>query len=103
MGLLTPAAGARPRAELCRRHDVPINSLEGFVRQILGWREFVRGVYHHYYRPMQSRNIWNADRRLTPAWYDGTTGIAPLDHVIGKARGRSAGRTTSSASWWRRT
>ncbi len=34
---------------------------------------------------MQSRNIWNADRRLTEAWYQGTTGIAPLDHVITKA------------------
>jgi len=33
---------------------------------------------------MQSRNIWNADRKLTSAWYDGTTGIEPLDHVIRK-------------------
>jgi deoxyribodipyrimidine photolyase-related protein len=84
IGLLTPAHVLERALEHAGRHDVPINSLEGFVRQILGWREFVRGVFHHYYRPMQSRNIWNADRKLTEDWYRGTTGIAPLDHVIRK-------------------
>jgi deoxyribodipyrimidine photolyase-related protein len=85
IGLLTPGYVLDRALEHAARHDVPINSLEGFVRQVLGWREFVRGVFHHYYRPMQSRNIWNADRNLTDAWYRGATGIAPLDHVIGKA------------------
>lgn len=84
VGLLTPRDVLERALDHAARADVPINSLEGFVRQILGWREFVRGVYHHFYRPMQSRNIWNADRKLTDSWYTGTTGIAPLDHVIGK-------------------
>jgi deoxyribodipyrimidine photolyase-related protein len=85
VGLLTPEQVLEAALDYAGQHNVPINSVEGFVRQLIGWREFVRGVFHHYYEPMQSRNIWNADRRLTDAWYRGTTGIAPLDHVIGKA------------------
>lgn len=85
IGLLTPAQVLEHALDHAGRHDVPINSLEGFVRQIIGWREFVRGVFHHYYEPLQGRNIWNADRKLTRAWYEGTTGITPLDHVIRKA------------------
>jgi len=84
VGLLTPGEVLGRALEYGARENVPLNSLEGFVRQILGWREFVRGVFHHYYQPMQSRNIWNAGRKLTASWYDGTTGIAPLDHVIDK-------------------
>jgi deoxyribodipyrimidine photolyase-related protein len=84
IGLLTPDLVLDKVLEYGAREAVPLNSLEGFVRQILGWREFVRGVFHHYYEPMQSRNIWRAERKLTSAWYTGDTGIAPLDHVIHK-------------------
>jgi deoxyribodipyrimidine photolyase-related protein len=84
VGLLTPGEVLERALDYASRETVPLNSLEGFVRQILGWREFVRGVFHHYYQPMQSRNIWNAGRKLTASWYAGTTGIAPLDHVIDK-------------------
>jgi deoxyribodipyrimidine photolyase-related protein len=84
IGLLTPGEVLERALDHAARENVPLNSLEGFVRQILGWREFVRGVFHLYYQPMQSRNIWNAGRKLTASWYEGTTGIAPLDHVIGK-------------------
>jgi deoxyribodipyrimidine photolyase-related protein len=84
VGLLTPAFVLDRALDYAARHDVPINSLEGFVRQILGWREFVRGVFHHYQSPLQNRNIWNGDRRLTNAWYEGTTGMPPMDHVIRK-------------------
>jgi deoxyribodipyrimidine photolyase-related protein len=85
IGLLTPDQVVDRVMDYAAHEDVPVNSLEGFIRQIIGWREFVRGVFHHYYNPMQSRNIWNAKRKLTAAWYDGTTGIAPLDHVIDKS------------------
>jgi deoxyribodipyrimidine photolyase-related protein len=84
VGLLTPEQVVNRALEYAGTNNVPVNSLEGFIRQIIGWREFVRGVFHHYYEPMQSRNIWNADRQLTDAWYTGRTGIAPLDHVIRK-------------------
>ncbi len=85
VGLLTPAQVLDRTLDYAGEHNVPLNSIEGFVRQIIGWREFVRGVYHHFYQPMQSRNIWNAERQLTPAWYEGSTGMPPLDHVVRKA------------------
>ena len=84
VGLLTPDMVIDRALDYAARHDVPLNSLEGFVRQIIGWREFVRGVFHHYYQPLQSRNMWNGNRKLTPAWYTGETGIGPMDHVIRK-------------------
>lgn len=85
VGLLTPRQVLDRLLNHSVRHNVAVNSVEGLVRQILGWREFVRGVFHHYCEPLSSRNIWNADRSLTDAWYQATTGIDPLDHVIGKA------------------
>jgi deoxyribodipyrimidine photolyase-related protein len=86
IGLLTPDQVLDRALDFAGANNVPLNSLEGFVRQILGWREFIRGVFHRYHEPMQNRNIWNADRALTDAWYEGTTGVTPLDHVIQKAR-----------------
>lgn len=82
MGLLTPREVVEATLRKAAESDVPLNSLEGFVRQIIGWREFVRGIYHNF-DEMQSRtNFWGHHRQLTPSWYDGTTGIAPLDHAI---------------------
>ncbi|MGC9311861.1 MAG: FAD-binding domain-containing protein, partial [Sediminispirochaetaceae bacterium] len=61
--------------------DVPLPSTEGFIRQIIGWREFIRGVYH----TRESRgNYFGHRRRLTEAWYAGTTGLPILDDTIRK-------------------
>ena len=61
---------------------IPINSLEGFVRQIIGWREFVRGIYQNYSYELESRNFYKNKRKLTKDWYLGTTGIDPIDDAI---------------------
>lgn len=62
--------------------DVPINSREGFIRQVIGWREFIRLVYRTKSRRQRTRNFWNFQHKLPAAFYDGTTGIDPVDHVI---------------------
>ena len=80
LGLLTPAdlvAGA-----LANTGSLPLQSTEGFVRQVIGWREFVRGIYRHFSEQQETCNFWNHDREMTDAWYEGTTGIAPLDETI---------------------
>jgi deoxyribodipyrimidine photolyase-related protein len=64
--------------------DVPMNAKEGFVRQVLGWREFLRGIYYEFDHIQQDRNFFNHKRKLTKDWYDGTTGIPPLDDAIKK-------------------
>jgi deoxyribodipyrimidine photolyase-related protein len=62
--------------------QAPMQSREGFIRQVLGWREFVRGLYHHV--PMRG-NFFNHQTKLTEKWYKGSTGILPLDDSIKKA------------------
>ncbi|MEM8494529.1 MAG: cryptochrome/photolyase family protein [Planctomycetota bacterium] len=85
LGLITPREIVDRALEHAAKHDIPINSLEGFVRQIIGWREFIRGVYRQYERADETKNFWGHTRKLKPCWYDGTTGLRPLDDVIRKA------------------
>ncbi|MEI6805884.1 MAG: FAD-binding domain-containing protein [Myxococcaceae bacterium] len=60
-------------------------SLEGYVRQLMGWREFVRGLYHNFSKQMETENFWNSNRRLKACWWEGTTGLKPVDDTIRKA------------------
>ncbi|MDY3557574.1 cryptochrome/photolyase family protein [Gemmata sp. JC673] len=87
--VLTPALNAgllSPRqvidAAVARSGQVPLNALEGFVRQVIGWREFVRLVYLTRGRVQRTRNFWGLTRNVPSAFYTGTTGIDPVDHVI---------------------
>ncbi|MFO0901987.1 MAG: cryptochrome/photolyase family protein [Pirellulales bacterium] len=80
IGLLSPRAVVDAALEYQDR--VPINSLEGFVRQVIGWREYIRGVYRRLGRRQRSRNFWSHSRPLPAAFYDGTTGIEPVDNVV---------------------
>ena len=82
LGLLTPAEVVEAVLERYATGEVPIESVEGFVRQVIGWREFVRGVYRVYGDEQESRNFWQHERSLTEDWYRGTTGIVPLDDAI---------------------
>ncbi len=86
LGLITPDEVVE--AAMDRREAVPLQSLEGFVRQLIGWREFVRGVYQEYSERQDDSNFWSHERELTPAWYDGSTGIVPLDDTINAAQQR---------------
>lgn len=61
---------------------VPLNSLEGFVRQLIGWREFVRGAYVHLGRAQRTRNFWGHERPMPASLWRGDSGVAPLDTVV---------------------
>ena len=80
VGLLTPARVLEKALE----REVPLNSLEGFVRQILGWREFIRAIYQREGARQRTANFWGFTRKIPPSFYDGTTGIAPVDQTIKK-------------------
>jgi len=82
IGLLTPDEVVAAALQQAQKSDTPLASLEGFVRQIVGWREFIRGIYQNYSERQQSTNFWGHERQLTKSWYTGETGIVPLDHAI---------------------
>jgi deoxyribodipyrimidine photolyase-related protein len=85
LGLITPREILDRALEHAEQGDIPLNSLEGFVRQIIGWREFIRGIYRHDSEEQDQANHFNHHRKLTEHWYRGDTGLPPLDDVIQKA------------------
>lgn len=82
IGLLTPKQVLDMTLAYARTQDVPLNSVEGFVRQIIGWREFMRATYDALGVPMRTTNHWGHSRRMPSTFYDGTTGIGPVDDTI---------------------
>ena len=80
IGLLDPVDVVR--RVMARSGDVPHNSLEGFIRQVIGWREFMHGIYRHRGVEIRNGNFWNFERPMPAAFYTGTTGIPPVDRVI---------------------
>lgn len=84
-GMLTPGQILARTLAYSKANAVPINSLEGFIRQIIGWREFIRGVYVAAGRKERSRNFWGFSRKIPKSFYDGSTGILPVDVSIRKA------------------
>ena len=80
-GLLTPRE-IIGETIYARKHQVPTNSTEGFIRQILGWREFIRGVYEAKGYAERTTSFWKFKRRLPSSFWDGTTGIPPVDITI---------------------
>lgn len=82
VGLLQPMEIVREAIDCANKNDVPINSLEGFVRQIIGWREFIRGMYECKGVESRTTNFWGFERKIPASFYDGTTGILPVDETI---------------------
>ena len=81
-GLLTPSQVVDQALRVADEHKVPLNSLEGFIRQIIGWREFMRATYLDIGTSMRTANHWQHTQALPAAFYDATTGVEPVDDVI---------------------
>ena len=82
-GLLTPQQVLNRTMERAEAGDIPLNSLEGFIRQIVGWREFMAAMYRQHGVLMRNGNFWGFDDRPIPqAFYTGTTGLPPIDDAI---------------------
>jgi deoxyribodipyrimidine photolyase-related protein len=84
VGLITPDEVLRKALTFANENNVPLNSTEGFVRQIIGWREFIRGVYLAKGGEERTRNFWGFDRKIPDSFYTGETGIPPVDKTIKK-------------------
>jgi deoxyribodipyrimidine photolyase-related protein len=85
LGLITPELVIEKILEFHKKNNIKLNSLEGYLRQVIGWREFMRGVYQNYSEQMETKNFFKQNRKMKPSWYEGNTGLPPLDYAINNA------------------
>ena len=81
-GLLDPRDVVSRAVDYAEAHDVDLPSVEGFVRQVIGWREYMRASYVVHGSTMRRRNLLGLTRELEKGWWDGSTGLDPVDAVI---------------------
>lgn len=82
IGLVDPRRLLTKVVDYAKSESLPLNETEGFVRQVLGWREFIRAVYEREGVRQRTRNFWGFTHPMPPAFWNGTTGIPPVDRVI---------------------
>src|SRR6056300_282786 len=85
LGLITPEFVIQKVLEFHKKNKIRMNSLEGYIRQVIGWREFMRGIYQSYSQEMETRNFFKQNRKMKNSWYQGNTGLPPLDYAIKNA------------------
>lgn len=85
IGLLTAKEVVAKALDFAKDNEISLNALEGFIRQVLGWREFVLGVYLTDGKKMKASNYFGATRLLPTSFYSGTTGIIPFDDTVKKS------------------
>ncbi len=86
IGLITPAQVIAETLLYVKDNskNITINNLEGFIRQIIGWREFMRAMYEIHGTKMRTGNFFNHVKKLEDNWWTGETGYYPIDNTIKK-------------------
>jgi len=87
IGLIIPSRVVDRTLSFAARNRVPIASLEGFLRQIIGWREFVYQMYRRHGVEMRNANFFSHEGKLPETFWTAKTGIVPIDLVIGRVLG----------------
>jgi deoxyribodipyrimidine photolyase-related protein len=82
LGLLDPLDLCRAAEAAYRADTAPLNAVEGFIRQILGWREFIRGIYWLHMPDYGQRNALGANRKLPKFYWTGTTNMRCMAQAI---------------------
>ena len=88
LGLLGPEEVIERAISAFEDDDAPLNSVEGFVRQVLGWREFLRHVYRREMPELATANQLGADEQLPDFFWTGDTDMACLEDAIDGVRKR---------------
>ena len=86
LGLLTPREVCAAAERAYARGEAPLNAVEGFVRQILGWREYMRGLYWLKMPEYAATNALGAERPLPWFYWSGETKLACVAEVVGQLR-----------------
>lgn len=83
IGLLTPDQVLRETLAFLKENpSVPLPSSEGFIRQIIGWREYIRAMYDIAGTPLRKSNHWNHHNDFPAGWTEAQTGILPVDTTL---------------------
>ena len=86
LGLLDPLACCEAAEAAYHAGQAPLNAVEGFIRQILGWREFVRGIYWHFMPGYDAVNALEATRPLPAFYWTGETKMACVAEAVHSTR-----------------
>ena len=81
-GLLTPMECIQAASKAFATSVAPLNAVEGFIRQILGWREFIRGLYWYVMPDYANKNFFNAKRTLPDFFWSGKTNMNCLQQCV---------------------
>jgi len=82
IGLLNPLQVVHQAISYAEEHKVAINNTEGFVRQIIGWREYIRMMYEEQGVAMRTSNQWNHTKPLPEGYWNAHTGMLPIDDSL---------------------
>ncbi|MGD9049610.1 MAG: cryptochrome/photolyase family protein, partial [Anaerolineae bacterium] len=85
IGLLEPLELIKAAQSAYHQDKAPINSVEGFVRQVLGWREYMCWQYWRLMPGLMEANAWDAQRPMPQFFWDGQTEMTCLRQAIGRA------------------
>ena len=85
-GLLTPLEICAAAEEAYRDGHAPLNAVEGFIRQIIGWREYVRGIYWLKMPGYREMNALGADRSLPEFYWTGKTDMHCVAEAVRNTR-----------------
>jgi len=87
IGLLQPMEVVNAAVDAYRENpEIGLNSVEGFVRQVIGWREYVRLIYELESKKQKNSNYWKQQKSVPVSFYEASTGIPPIDRTIEKIK-----------------
>lgn len=75
LGLITPLECVQAALKAYETSNSPLNSVEGFIRQIIGWREYIRGLYFYQGPEYEKKNYLNAKKSLPEFFWNNKTSL----------------------------
>ncbi len=81
-GLLTPKEVVEKSLRYAEENNIAYSSLEGFIRQIIGWREFIRAIYERHGTEQRNNNFWNANNKIKGSILHDITPLHLVQHKV---------------------
>jgi deoxyribodipyrimidine photolyase-related protein len=85
-GLLNPIEVVRAAEQSFHQNKAPLNAVEGFIRQIIGWREYIRGIYWLKMPEYAQQNFLEADNKLPPLYWGAKTKMNCLSQCVDETK-----------------